>query len=63
MGQIEIDRKANYDMYCENKTEIYGVGISDFTFDDYESEPERSEVVHTIKLKNQNGKTFYDKLT
>lgn len=50
-------------MYCENKTEIYGVGISDFTFDDYESEPERSEVVHTIKLKNQNGKTFYDKLT
>lgn len=27
------------------------------------AEPERSEVVHTIKLKNQNGKTFYDKLT
>lgn len=35
----------------------------DFTFDDYESEPEKSEVVHTIKLKNQNGKVFYDKLT
>jgi predicted transposase/invertase (TIGR01784 family) len=35
----------------------------DFTFDDYETEPEKSEVVHTIKLKNQNGKTFYDKLT
>jgi predicted transposase/invertase (TIGR01784 family) len=35
----------------------------DFTFDDYENELEKSEVVHTIKLKNQNGKTFYDKLT
>jgi predicted transposase/invertase (TIGR01784 family) len=35
----------------------------DFTFDDYESEPEKNEVVHTIKLKNQNGKTFYEKLT
>jgi predicted transposase/invertase (TIGR01784 family) len=35
----------------------------DFTFDDYETEPEKNEVVHTIKLKNQNGITFYDKLT
>jgi predicted transposase/invertase (TIGR01784 family) len=35
----------------------------DFTFDDYGNEAEKSEVVHTIKLKNQNGKTFYDKLT
>ncbi len=42
---------------------VYCVGILDFTFDDYENEPEKSEVVHTIKLKNQNGKTFYDKLT
>ena len=42
---------------------VYCVGILDFTFDDYETEPEKSEVVHTIKLKNQNGKTFYDKLT
>jgi len=23
----------------------------------------RNEVVHTVKLKNQNGKTFYEKLT
>jgi predicted transposase/invertase (TIGR01784 family) len=41
----------------------YCIGILDFTFDDYENEPEKSEVVHTIKLKNQHGKTFYDKLT
>ena len=105
LGQTDLDRKAIYDIYCENekgekiKVElqkakqkyfkqrticystfpireqaekgewnynlkaIYCIGILDFTFDDYETEPEKSEVVHTIKLKNQNGKTFYDKLT
>lgn len=46
-----------------NLKAVYCIGVLDFTFDDYENEPERSEVVHTIKLKNQNGKTFYDKLT
>lgn len=105
LGQTDLDRKAIYDIYCENEKgekfivelqkarqnyfkertiyystfpireqaekgewnfslkAVYCVGILDFTFDDYEDEPERSEVVHTIKLKNQNGKTFYDKLT
>ncbi len=105
LGQTEVDRKAVYDIYCENENgekfivelqkakqnyfkertiyystfpireqaekgewnynlkAVYCVGILDFTFDDYESEPEKSEVVHTIRLKNQNGKTFYDKLT
>ena len=105
LGQTEIDRKAIYDIYCENLNgekfivelqkakqnyfkertiyystfpireqaekgewnynlkSVYCVGILDFTFDDYEMEPEKSEVVHTIKLKNHNGKTFYDKLT
>ena len=42
---------------------MYCIGVLDFTFDDYESEPEKSEVVHTINLKNQHGKVFYDKLT
>jgi len=46
-----------------NLKAVYCVGVLNFTFDDYESEPEKSEVVHTIKLKNQPGKTFYDKLT
>lgn len=46
-----------------NLQAIFCVGILDFTFDDYETEPEKSEVVHTIKLKNQHGKIFYDKLT
>lgn len=105
LGQTEFDRKAIYDIYCENEKgekfivelqkakqnyfkertiyystfpiqeqaekgewnynlkAVYCIGILDFTFDDYESEPEKSDVIHTIKLKNQNGKTFYDKLT
>jgi predicted transposase/invertase (TIGR01784 family) len=105
LGQTEADRKAIYDIYCENENgekfivelqkakqnyfkertiyystfpimeqaekgewnynlkAVYCVGILDFTFDDYENEPEKTEVVHTIKLKNQNGKIFYDKLT
>jgi len=105
LGQTEIDRKAIYDIYCENEKgekfivelqkakqnyfkertiyystfpireqaekgewnynlkAVYCIGILDFTFDDYETEPERSEVVHTIKLKNQNDKIFYEKLT
>jgi predicted transposase/invertase (TIGR01784 family) len=105
LGQTDLDRKAIYDIYCENEKgekfivelqkakqnyfkertiyystfpireqaekgewnydlkAVYCIGILDFTFDDYETEPEKSEVVHTIKLKNQHGKTFYDKLT
>lgn len=110
LGLTDSDRKAVYDIYCENdrgekfivelqkangptlrqnffkdrtiyystfpireqaeKGEwnyflkaVYCIGILDFTFDDYESESERSEFLHTIKLKNQNGKVFYDKLT
>lgn len=105
LGQTDLDRKAIYDIYCENEKgekfivelqkakqnyfkertiyystfpireqaekgewnynlkAVYCVGILDFRFDDYETKSERSEVVHTIKLKNQYGKTFYDKLT
>ncbi|MDI9356946.1 MAG: Rpn family recombination-promoting nuclease/putative transposase [Chitinophagaceae bacterium] len=42
---------------------IYCIGVLDFTFNDYKTESEKKEVVHTIQLKNQNGKIFYDKLT
>lgn len=105
LGQTEADRKAIYDIYCENENgekfivelqkakqnyfiertiyystfpireqaekgewdfnlkAVYCIGILDFTFDDYESNAEKDEVVHTIQLKNQNGKVFYDKLT
>ena len=105
LGQTEADRKAIYDIYCENENgekfivelqkakqnyfkertiyystfpireqaekggwnynlkAVFCVGILDFTFDDYDNEPEKSDVVHAIQLKNQHGKTFYDKLT
>ncbi len=105
LGQSTADRKAIYDIYCENKNgekfivelqkakqnyfkdrtiyystfpireqaekgewnyklkAVYCIGILDFTFDDYKNESEKNEVVHTIKLKNQNGAVFYDKLT
>lgn len=42
---------------------MYCIGILDFTFDDYENDVLKDDVVHTIKLKNQHGKVFYDKLT
>ena len=105
LSTTELDRKAIYDIYCENDkgekfivelqkakqnyfkertiyystfpireqaekgewnynlAAVYCIGILDFTFGDYETESERSEYLHTIKLKNQNGRIFYDKLT
>ncbi len=105
LGLTVFDRKAIYDIYCENEKgekfivelqkakqnyfkertiyystfpiqeqaekgewnynlkAVYCIGILDFTFDDYEKESEKNEVIHAIKLKNQHGKTFYEKLT
>jgi len=105
LGQTDADRKAIFDIYCENENgekfivelqkarqnyfkertiyystfpireqaekgewnynlkAVYCIGILDFTFDDYENELDKNEVLHTIKLKNQNGKVFYEKLT
>ncbi|MBB3839646.1 putative transposase/invertase (TIGR01784 family) [Runella defluvii] len=58
-----IREQAEKGEWNYNLKSVYCIGILDFTFDDYENEPEKSHVVHTIKLKNQNGKIFYDKLT
>jgi len=58
-----IREQAEKGEWNYNLQSVYCIGILDFTFDDYETEPEKTEVLHTIKLKNQNGKTFYDKLT
>ena len=105
LGISDADRKAIYDIYCENESgekfivelqkakqnyfkertifystfpireqaekgewnynlkAVYCVGILDFTFNDYETEIERKRVLHTIKLKNEFGETFYEKLT
>lgn len=103
LGQIEDDRKAIYDIYCENnlgekiivelqkakqnyfkdrtvyystfpiqeqaeKGEwnyqlkyVYCIGILDFKFDDKVKNGE-GEVIHTVQLKDQNNKIFYEKL-
>ena len=58
-----IREQAEKGMWNYQLKAIYFIGILDFTYDDFEEEPERSEVVHTIKLKNQNNRIFYDKLT
>jgi predicted transposase/invertase (TIGR01784 family) len=105
LGKTKLDRKAIYDIYCENENgerfivelqkakqnyfiertiyystfqiqeqaeignwnynlkAVFCIGVLDFTFNDYETEPEKNEVVHTINLKNQHGKVFYEKLT
>ncbi|NEP12733.1 MAG: Rpn family recombination-promoting nuclease/putative transposase [Symploca sp. SIO2C1] len=38
---------------------VYTIGILDFIFDDHKDEP---ELLHTVELKNQKCKVFYDKL-
>lgn len=39
---------------------VYTIGILDFVFDDHK---DQSEILHTVKLKDQNGNVFYNKLT
>ncbi len=104
LGQTDQDRKAIYDIYCENEKgdkfivelqkakqkyfkdrtiyystfpireqaekgewnyqlkAVYCIGVLDFTFDDYDNEPEKSEVIHTVQLKDQHNRLFFDKL-
>ena len=42
---------------------IFCIGILDFTFESKDDLSFKNEVLHTIKLKDQNGKVFYEKLT
>ena len=58
-----IREQAEKGEWNYNLNAVFCIGVLDFTFDDYETEREKSEVVHTIQLKNQHGKTFYEKLT
>ena len=109
LGNTDQDRKAIYDIYCENEKgekfivelqkangsthrqkyfkdrtiyystfpireqaergewnyqlkAVYCIGVLDFTFDDYNNEPERKEVIHTVQLKDQHNRLFFDKL-
>lgn len=56
----EEGEKGDWDF---NLKAVFCIGILDFTFDDYDTEAESRQVLHEIKLKNQQGKTFYEKLT
>jgi predicted transposase/invertase (TIGR01784 family) len=58
-----IREQAEKGEWNYNLKAVFCVGILDFTFDDYGADESKYEVVHTVKLKNQNGKIFYDKLT
>jgi predicted transposase/invertase (TIGR01784 family) len=58
-----IREQAEKGEWNYNLKSVYCIGILDFTFDDYEESPKKNEVVHTIKLKNQKGNIFYEKLT
>ncbi len=104
LGQTDQDRKAIYDIYCENEKgekfivelqkakqkyfkdrtiyystfpireqaekgewnyqlkAVYCIGVLDFTFDDYDNEPEKNEVIHTVQLKDQHNRLFFNKL-
>jgi predicted transposase/invertase (TIGR01784 family) len=104
LGQTDQDRKAIYDIYCENEKgekfivelqkakqkyfkdrtiyystfpireqaekgewnyqlkAVYCIGVLDFVFDDYDNEPEKSEVIHTVQLKDQHNRIFFNKL-
>jgi predicted transposase/invertase (TIGR01784 family) len=44
---------------------VFCIGILDFCFTDYKDDEldRKNEVVHTVKLKDQNNKVFYNKLT
>jgi predicted transposase/invertase (TIGR01784 family) len=103
LGKTDADRKAIYDIYCENNTGekiivelqkakqnyfkdrtvyyatfpiqeqaekgewnyklqfVYCIGILDFKFEENIKSGE-GEVIHTVQLKDQNNKLFYEKL-
>lgn len=58
-----IREQAEKGFWDFNLKAVYCIGILDFIFEKQRNDPETSEFKHTIKLKNQNGKTFYEKLT
>ena len=58
-----IQEQAEKGEWNYNLKAVYCVGILDFIFADYKVEPERKEVLHTVKLKDQHCQVFYDKLT
>jgi predicted transposase/invertase (TIGR01784 family) len=65
-ASFPIQEQANSGEWDFKLSEVYTVGILDFTFDDESKitgNPPRKEVRHEVTLKNQFCETFYDKLT
>lgn len=53
----EQAKKGDWDFQL---SAVYTIGILDFVFDDHKN---RDDIVHTVKLKDHENRTFYDKLT
>ena len=58
-----IREQAEAGAWDFNLKAVYCVGILDFVFKDDLGGSGAGEVVHEVKLKNQHGAVFYDKLT
>ena len=58
-----IREQAEAGAWDFNLKAVYCVGIRDFVFKDDLGGSGAGEVVHEVKLKNQHGAVFYDKLT
>ncbi|NEQ65023.1 MAG: Rpn family recombination-promoting nuclease/putative transposase [Symploca sp. SIO2D2] len=54
-----IQEKALKGEWNYKLSNVYTIGLLDFIFDDHQEEP---ELLHTVELKNQKDKVFYDKL-
>jgi predicted transposase/invertase (TIGR01784 family) len=57
-----IQEQAQKGQWDFKLSAVYTVGILDFIFNEDVKE-DNKEVIHTVKLKNQNNTVFYDKLT
>jgi len=53
----EQAKKGNWDFKL---AAVYTIGILDFVFDEHK---DQEQLLHTVKLKDQNGDIFYQKLT
>ena len=53
----EQAQKGNWDFKL---SAVYTIGILDFVFDEHKNQ---DQILHTVKLKDQKGTIFFDKLT
>ena len=63
IADIPIMKIVENETYFNQFGKIYCLGILNFNFIDYGDDPTKNNVLHEIKLRNPEGKVFYDKLT